>query len=188
MPAIEPPQIAVDSVDRVQLPVDAAEGDQLRPGRERLDDSAGQLGAKARLVPGARSRRPPGDRCGEKRCDGEPRAQHCCGDGQHDRSRQDGSNAGHECHQRRCQRAQEEELHRLDIAHEAAEQIAHSRAAEPARNQRLQALEERDAQATEEAKGRVVRDETLEVAQRRSRDAEQLHQPDRNPEREDGRL
>ena len=188
VPAPDPAQLSIHRIDTLELPIDPSEGDELRRSHERLDGLARQLGPGGRLVPSALARRLARHRGGDKSTGGETGKQHDRGYRQHNRRRQYRACADDERHQRRPHGAQEQELHRLDIGDETAEQIAASRRAETSGNERLQALVKRDAQGAQEAEGRVVRNETLGVAKGGARDAEELHQPDRHAERENRRL
>ena len=89
--------------------------------------------------------------------------------------------------ERRTEPSQVEALQRVDVTDHAGQQISASVALELRRREGLDALEEACPCLPERTEGDVVRDEPLEVARQRPRQAEEADRDDRHRQRKDRR-
>ena len=109
--------------------------------------------------------------------------------GRHEQRRDhDRDPAGHDRDERRGDAAQEQVLHRVDVAHHAGEEVAAPVPLDASRDLRLERAEEGAPHAREHAERQVVRLESVEVASDRPADAERPHGDHRHGELQDRRV
>ena len=168
-------ELAVQFLDPCDGIAVRSQDEELGTAAEDVDELGGELGAHRPPAPLGTAARRDRERRDADATDEQARREDRAR-GRHEQRRDhDRDDADHDRDERRRDAAQEQVLHRVDVAHHAGEEVAAPVPLDAGRDLRLEGAEEGATETREHAERKVVRLEPVEIAGDRPPDAARAH-------------
>ena len=177
-------ELRVRCPDVVEPSVGSAVQHELGRAPQHFDEVGGQSAALGCRAPAARPCEPLGEQWDENARDQKSESEDESCSRQNQRSGGDRDDADQRGGGWWPCSPQVEALQCVDVAHHPADEVAVAVGLELCRGKRLDPRVEPRSNATERAQGEVVRDEPVEIAGERAREAEEPHEHDRHRQRQ----